>query len=62
MDKQGSNCQELIEKTASSIDDDVLQLLFVSVQQTNLKMCIQYAIQTYWRLSMCLLQLGGAGE
>ena len=46
-----ADCQELVEKTAASIDNDVLQLLFVSVQQTNLKTCIQYAIRRYFKKS-----------
>ena len=37
----------LIEKTASSLDDTALKMLFVSVQQNNLELCIQYAIELY---------------
>ena len=37
----------LIEKTASSLDDTALKILFVSVQQTNIEICIQYAIDEY---------------
>ena len=36
----------LIEKTASSLDDTALKMLFVSVQQNNIKLCIQYAIDS----------------
>ena len=34
----------LIEKTAASLDDLALKMLFVSVQQNNLELCISYAI------------------
>ena len=34
----------LIEKTASSLDDTALKLLFVSVQQNNIDLCVRYAI------------------
>ena len=37
----------LIERTASSLDDSALKMLFVSVQQSNIELCIQYAIDEY---------------
>jgi len=40
-----SNCAELIEKTASVLNDDTLKLLFVSVQENNIKLCIRYAVR-----------------
>jgi len=40
-----SNCAELIEKTASVLNDDTLKLLFVSVQENSIKLCIQYAVR-----------------
>jgi hypothetical protein len=36
----------LIEKTASSLDDTALKMLFVSVQQNNVNLSIQYAIDS----------------
>ena len=36
--------KEVIEQTASSIDDLALKMLFVTVQQNNLEVCIQYAV------------------
>jgi len=36
--------KELIKNTASSIDDLALKMLFVTVQQNNLEVCIQYAV------------------
>jgi hypothetical protein len=42
----------LIEKTASSLDDTALKMLFVSVQQNNIDLCVQYAINTYVMFSL----------
>ncbi|PPQ94247.1 hypothetical protein CVT25_006737 [Psilocybe cyanescens] len=49
LDKNESDHQkqieELIKQTAASIDDLALKMLFISVQQNNLKICIEYAIK-----------------
>jgi len=51
----------LIEKTASSLDDTALKMLFVSVQKNNIELCIRYAIDQYvmfsnrWGISLRLL-------
>jgi len=37
--------KELIKHTASSIDNLALKKLFVTVQQNNLEVCIQYAVE-----------------
>ncbi|KAK7448833.1 hypothetical protein VKT23_013562 [Stygiomarasmius scandens] len=42
--------KELIEKTADSLHDPALKLLFVSIQQNNMELCIKYAIK-YNRIS-----------
>jgi hypothetical protein len=44
MRAEGSNCSELIEKTANALNSDTLKLLFVSVQQNNIDLCIYYAV------------------
>ena len=41
-----TSCKELVQVTADAIDDDVLKLLFVSVQQVNLAVSVQYACKT----------------
>jgi hypothetical protein len=43
----------LIEKTASSLDNTALKMLFVSVQQNNIGLCIRYAIDTSVMFSNC---------
>jgi len=35
---------ELIKQTAASIDNLALRMLFVNVQQNNLELCIEYAV------------------
>ena len=59
MHKDNGNHQEqvkeLMKATADSLDDLALKMLFVSVQQNNLELCIQYAVDRYvlsMRLSM----------
>ena len=42
----------LIEKTASSLDNTALKILFVSVQQNNMDLCVQYAINAYVMFSL----------
>ncbi|KAJ7211622.1 GTP-binding protein [Mycena pura] len=46
MDKDMTNCNELMEKTAKALTDDNLRLLFVSVQQNNVDLCIKYAVNS----------------
>ena len=45
----------LIEKTASSLDDTALKMLFVSVQQNNIGLCVQYAINVYVMFSLFVI-------
>ena len=42
--KHQDQVKVLIEKTASSLDDTALLMLFVSVQQNNIDICVKYAI------------------
>jgi len=44
MRNEDSNCGELIEKTANVLDDNRLKLLFVSVQQNNINICVHNAL------------------
>jgi hypothetical protein len=49
--KHQDQVKALIEKTASSLDDTALKMLFVSVQQNNIDLCVRYAIFEYAMLS-----------
>ncbi|KAG1813438.1 hypothetical protein EV424DRAFT_1326547 [Suillus variegatus] len=45
MDKDGADCGILVEHTAGTLDNEVLQQLFVSTQQTNMEICMKYAVE-----------------
>ncbi|KAG2045970.1 hypothetical protein BDR06DRAFT_899966 [Suillus hirtellus] len=45
MDKDGADCRLLIERTVGILDNEVLVQLFVSTQQTNLELCMEYGIK-----------------
>ncbi|KAG1743437.1 GTP-binding protein [Suillus lakei] len=45
MDSDDADCQPLMERTAGTLDDEVLMQLFVSTQQTNLELCMKYAVE-----------------
>ena len=49
MQKDNGNHQdqvkELAEKTADSLDNLALKMLYVSVQQNNLELCLRYAVE-----------------
>jgi hypothetical protein len=47
MYKADADCHELIKQTAVVINDDTLQLLFVSTQRNNLELCIEYSIKRW---------------
>jgi len=43
--KHQNQVKELTEKTADSLDDLALKMLFISIQGNNLELCISYAIK-----------------
>ena len=45
MREKASDCKELIDKTANALNNDILKLLFVSVQQNNIDTCIRFSVQ-----------------
>jgi len=47
MNKLEAKCPELTAQTASVLDDSVLQQLFVTTQQNNLELCMEYAVKHY---------------
>jgi hypothetical protein len=40
-----SDCGPLLECTMGALGDEALQMLLISTQQTNLKLCITYAVK-----------------
>ncbi|KAG2052577.1 era-like GTP-binding protein [Suillus hirtellus] len=45
MDSDDADCGSLIEQTAGALDNETLQQLFISTQQTNLEICMKYAVE-----------------
>ncbi|KAG2032651.1 hypothetical protein BDR03DRAFT_903387 [Suillus americanus] len=45
MNEDNADCGPLIERTAATLNNEVLQQLFVSTQQTNLELCMKYAVE-----------------
>ncbi|KAG2340131.1 hypothetical protein BDR05DRAFT_967128 [Suillus weaverae] len=45
MDKDDADCIPLMERTAGTLNNEVLQQLFVSTQQINLELCMKYAVE-----------------
>jgi hypothetical protein len=45
MNGDGADCGPLIECTAEALDDETLKQLIISTQQTNLELCIKYAVE-----------------
>jgi len=44
MNEPEADCDSLIEQTAATLTNNVLQALFVSTQQNNLRLCIEYGL------------------
>lgn len=49
--------KELIKETAGSLDNPELAMLFVSVQQNNLELCVRYAVNKYVPQTFTIFQL-----
>ncbi|KIM30905.1 hypothetical protein M408DRAFT_65389 [Serendipita vermifera MAFF 305830] len=45
MNKEGTNCNELLTQTAGVLDDKFLESLLVSTQQNSLELCIEYSFK-----------------
>ena len=44
MQNPTSDCSELLKKTAAALSDETVLQLFLTVQQNNLSLSIEYAI------------------
>ncbi|KAL4080044.1 hypothetical protein V8B97DRAFT_2020768 [Scleroderma yunnanense] len=45
MHEQSADCGPLLKETATALDEEALKLLLVSTQETNLHLCIEWAIK-----------------
>jgi len=47
MDKDNADCGPLLECTTGALGEEAMQMLLISTQQTNLALCIKYAVEKY---------------
>ena len=47
MEKDNGDCGPLLECTTGALGEEEMQMLLVSTQQTNLALCIKYAVEKY---------------
>ncbi|KAI6139038.1 hypothetical protein BKA82DRAFT_1000780, partial [Pisolithus tinctorius] len=52
MDQEGADCKPLLTCTVNALKEESLQQLLISTQQTNLELCIEFAIMK--TLKMCM--------
>ena len=45
MHVEGGQCGELVEKTATALNEDAVMLMFLAVQRGNL----EFSVKTAWR-------------
>ncbi|KAG9317023.1 hypothetical protein JVU11DRAFT_1205 [Chiua virens] len=46
MHKCNEGCKILLEKTATALNDEALEMLFVTTQSANIMLCIKYAVES----------------
>ena len=44
MHRQNAHCNELIEKTAGALNDDIVALMLLAVQRDNLQLSVNVAL------------------
>jgi hypothetical protein len=47
MEKDNADCGALLECTTSALGEEAMQMLLISTQQTNLALCVKYAVEKY---------------
>ena len=47
MEKDNADCGPLLECTTGALGEEAMQMLLISTQQTNLALCIKYAVEKY---------------
>jgi hypothetical protein len=45
MYKDSADCVPLLESTTSALGEEVMQVLLISTQRTNMTLCIKYAVE-----------------
>jgi hypothetical protein len=44
-EKDSADCVPLLESTAGALGEEAMQMLLISTQQTNMALCIKYAVE-----------------
>jgi hypothetical protein len=44
-EKDSADCVPLLESTTSALGEEAMQMLLISTQQTNMALCIKYAVE-----------------
>ncbi|KAN0082400.1 hypothetical protein V8E55_008195 [Tylopilus felleus] len=52
INKKEADCSALLTCTAEALDDEMLEILLVSAQQVNLKICVEYAVRKGVKVNM----------
>jgi len=47
MENNNADCGPLLECTTEALGEEAMQMLLISTQQTNLALCIKYAVKKY---------------
>jgi len=45
MEKDNADCGPLLECTTAALGEEAMQMLLISTQQTNLSLCVKYAVE-----------------
>jgi hypothetical protein len=44
MHRQNMSCNDLVEKTAAALNDDIITLMLLAVQRSNLELSVKLAL------------------
>jgi len=47
MEKDNADCGPLLECTSGALGEEAMQMILISTQETNLALCIKYAVEKY---------------
>jgi len=47
MDKEKADCGPLLDGTTGALGEEAMQMLLITTQQTNLELCMKYAVKWY---------------
>ena len=45
MHKSNNGCQVLLERTAAALNEEAMQMLLITTQNSNMLLCIKYCVE-----------------